>query len=779
MKTLFLFFAPLFFFIAGSAPSYAEEKPDVTIESELVSILDSFDDKKGQNPFDTSGLSQVYKASGTLIFFDNSNSIDRKPTIGRRVKTSPSHALRKTLQQARDRFFGIQKNDSAANKSNQPVFADKRKTFASDIIDENASNKKQSINLLKLEGYEGEKTVAPIPPDTVIEVPFLKHLPYFFSRIEILANGSLKVTETIERVVEPKEMNFKGIDRYFSKYYTDRTGVRHRIHLTVLEAAIDTVPVKVKILPDLNGIRIPLYSPTVLNPGTHIFSITYLFPNKIMQFKNNDENVQEPDFKELIWEITGNYWDIPITRAGAVVLFPPNAKIYSQTAMTTGPEGVGDNYRIKKDKNGDLSFALTFPLAPHEGLTALVNWSEPDSNNVPAFENGKLDRFIIEHGTTVVSLISFLFVLSYYLATLFGQKKEKKDAAKASPLQKGDLTPAVLNYALTKKIASKSLFILLLNMAAKGFLSFGEDQSGTVLLIKETDKEKGLTALEKKIAGKLFTKDRTSFAMTHANSLQLMRIMQNLQKTLTKEYKKNFTSFPHTYFWFGVLMAIIAVFSVSSMSLFPEITLLTSLASVLVMIPCAFIGAKIYTEIRTKSWKENKLHFIRLLITSLPLLICLTGLFIYYSIQTTLITALFFFALLICIAIFKALLRAPSALGTSILENIDGYKLYLSSQDDTLLSTMRNAEFKIKALYGKHLPFAVALDLDADWTRRFASFSEKENQLKPDWYKGKLPFTEDFIKNLFTKFDEAFPKKDAAKKSASPRALKSRIPNKR
>ena len=80
---------------------------------------------------------------------------------------------------------------------------------------------------------------------------------------------------------------------------------------------------------------------------------------------------------------------------------------------------------------------------------------------------------------------------------------------------------------------------------------------------------------------------------------------------------------------------------------------------------------------------------------------------------------------------------------------------------------MRNAKSKIKALYGKHLPFAVALDLDQLWTRRFIAFSEQENLLKPDWYKGKLPFTENFVEALSAEFSKAFPKENTAKKSGS------------
>ena len=244
--------------------------------------------------------------------------------------------------------------------------------------------------------------------------------------------------------------------------------------------------------------------------------------------------------------------------------------------------------------------------------------------------------------------------------------------------------------------------------------------------------------------------------------------MTVVEKSLTKEYRKKFTTFPQGYFWFGILMAVIAVVSVSSMSLFPLFTAATSLASVIILIPASFIGGKIYALFRNRSWKENKLKLFRLFIVLTPLLLCLAGLFVYYAIQTTLLSAVFFYAILLCIGVFKSLLRTSSALGESLLENIEGYKLYLSSQDDTLLSVMRNASSKIKALYSKHLPFAIALNQDKPWTNRFVSFSQKENQLKPDWYKGKLPFAENFIDALSNEFNKAFPQKKTAGNGGTP-----------
>lgn len=758
MRCFLFCFALIGTLLINCSAGIAQEDADVTIDSDLVEILDSFDKKDGEDPYAVPKLSDILEAKGTVVFFDNTNSSGKKPTLGGNVKTKQSNVLQRTLERARRRLFGSSEKQQQPEAA--PVFSDRTREpdwFAPQTTD---TIKPRFLSL----DYDGEKTVALIPPDTFIEVPYLKHIPYFFSRIEILGNGSIKVTETIERVVEPKETDFRGIERYFPKYHSDRTGKQYRTDITVLEAFVDNAPIQAKLLPDTDGIKMTLHSDDPLKPGTHLYQTTYLLSNKIAEFKNNSENAEIPDFKELIWEVTGSHWDIPVMRAGAVMIFPPESILFSQAAITSGPNGYGHNYKIRKDKENNLSFVITFPLAPYEGLTILANWAE--KNPAPMFQNGKLDRFIIEHGTAGVALIAFLFILSYYLATWLSlRKNQEKSDIKAAPLQKGDLTPAVLNYALNKKISPKSLFIILLNMASKGFLAFDEQSDGMLLLIKQTDKETGLTPLEKKVAGKLFIKESTSFALTNANVLRLKRLMSDIEKSLLKEYRKKFTVFPQTYFWFGILMAVIAAAAISSMSLFPAVTALTSAACAACLIPATVIATKTYTQMKGVSFKENKLRLLKTMLVMLLPIIVLAVLFVYYSIQTTPLTTLFFFALLICIGIFKVLLRSPSVLGNSILENMEGYKLYLSSQDDTLLNVMRNAEQKIKSLYSKHLPFAAAMGLDQLWTRRFVAFSETENQLKPDWYKGKLPFADTFVEALYTEFAKAFPQENASKRN--------------
>lgn len=750
-----LFFLTLLLISGGTVSIAAQGEGDLS--EDLNKVLKSFDGKGKKNKNRGPTREELYPAQGTLIFFDNSEALDEPVDFQQKTTSKDAGFIQRTLDRAKRRLF--QREADQQQERFVPTFV----SPSSQDTGQTATYQGRTVSHLALD-YDGEKTTTFIPPDALVEIPFLSHIPYFFSRIEIYANGSIGVTETIQRVVQPGEI-FYGINRYFSKYHTDRANNTYRTQITVLEASVNGMPIETKLLPSTFGIRLSTEGEHQMAPGVYTYVITYLFPNKVAEFKNQGG---EEDFKELVWSVTGSHWDIPITRAGAVIIFPQEAEIKAQAAFT-GSTGRRTNlYRVKKDVEGNLSFTLTYPLAQGEALRVMANWIEKDPAAVPP--ESWLDIYIAKHGTATASGIAFFFILSYYLATWITLKKEQATSAgKIKPIQKGDFSPTVLYYALKKKTDGRALMILLTSMASKGFMNIGEDNNGALLLIKKTDKDVGLDTIEKKAARFLFPKNETSFALTEANKLRLERLMQKAQSRIRKEYDQKYITLHQGYFWFGILMATLSVIFISSLSLFGITTFMTAFMCVALSVPLYFLIQPLYKTIRMTD--EDK--FWPLLLQTLVILPFLTalGLLLYfYGVQTTFLTSVLFLMTIICICVFYSLLKSPSMLGRSIMDNVEGYRLYLSAQNDTMLTALRNATQKIKALYNKHLPFAIAFDLDKSWTQRFVSFSDEQNDLKPDWYTGKLSFNEDFTEELQKQIEEALPKK--VKKSASSRSFR-------
>ena len=90
-------------------------------------------------------------------------------------------------------------------------------------------------------------------------------------------------------------------------------------------------------------------------------------------------------------------------------------------------------------------------------------------------------------------------------------------------------------------------------------------------------------------------------------------------------------------------------------------------------------------------------------------------------------------------ALFYHLLKAPTLSGRKIMDQIEGFKLYLSVAEKDRLNLLNPPE-KTPALFEKYLPYALALDVENAWSEQFAEVLAKagtETQpYSPIWYSG-------------------------------------------
>ena len=70
-------------------------------------------------------------------------------------------------------------------------------------------------------------------------------------------------------------------------------------------------------------------------------------------------------------------------------------------------------------------------------------------------------------------------------------------------------------------------------------------------------------------------------------------------------------------------------------------------------------------------------------------------------------------------ALFYHLLKAPTLSGRKIMDQIEGFKLYLSVAEKERLNLLNPPE-KTPALFEKYLPYALALNVENAWSEQFA-----------------------------------------------------------
>jgi uncharacterized membrane protein len=88
--------------------------------------------------------------------------------------------------------------------------------------------------------------------------------------------------------------------------------------------------------------------------------------------------------------------------------------------------------------------------------------------------------------------------------------------------------------------------------------------------------------------------------------------------------------------------------------------------------------------------------------------------------------------------IFYHLMKAPTLYGRWIMDQIEGFELYLSVAEKHGLD-MRNPPEKTPQLFEKFLSYAMALDVENQWGEQFADVlarAGRGSDYSPSWYTG-------------------------------------------
>jgi uncharacterized membrane protein len=98
-----------------------------------------------------------------------------------------------------------------------------------------------------------------------------------------------------------------------------------------------------------------------------------------------------------------------------------------------------------------------------------------------------------------------------------------------------------------------------------------------------------------------------------------------------------------------------------------------------------------------------------------------------------------FLSALLVNALFYQLLKAPTRLGRRIMDEAEGFRMYLAFAEKDRLDILNPPE-KTPELFEKYLPYALALGVENQWNERFAGVLEKaaeDGTYRPGWYHSR------------------------------------------
>ncbi len=185
--------------------------------------------------------------------------------------------------------------------------------------------------------------------------------------VAVQADGSLEVTERIDVQAGGRQIR-RGIYRDFPIRYRDRHGNRVVVGFEVLEVLRDGRPEPWFTESIGNGVRLNTGDDDFLPvPAGYRYTLRYRTTRQLGFFQDHDE---------LYWNAIGTGWEFPIQAGSVEVRLPqPVAPAQLQAEAYTGAQGAqGRAYVVEIPEPGIARWRLTAPLAPGEGLTIVLGF---------------------------------------------------------------------------------------------------------------------------------------------------------------------------------------------------------------------------------------------------------------------------------------------------------------------------------------------------------------------------------------------------------------------
>jgi uncharacterized membrane protein YgcG len=558
------------------------------------------------------------------------------------------------------------------------------------------------------------------------------------SDIAVAANGTLTVTETIA-VYSAGEQIHHGIYRDFPTRYIDKRGATVKVRFDVTSVTMDGHAEPYDTESISNGIRVKIGdADTEIPTGPHVFVLTYITARQIGFFDKHDE---------LYWNVTGNGWIFPIDRASATIRLPKGAKIL-KSAFYTGPQGAsGQDARAEQLSGDTIRFLTTARLGPGEGLTVAVGFAK-GAVTPPSADDLRRD-FITDNASAIVAVLGALAMIIFYSAAWWHYGRDPKRGT-IIPLfaPPAGLSPEAMRYIHKMTYDRKAFAAALINMAVKGAIKISEEHhTYTLTRTGKSVGEAGLSASEIAMSDALFDSPTDSIELKQTNHSDIQRAITALKNSLKNECEKHY--FVTNSGWFMGGLGILILTGIASALLSDQSG---PAAFMLVWLSGWSAGTAFLLHQAYNNWVSvvvgpgsRIMNFFSALFTSVFAVPFVGGLvFVLYMFGS--VMPLWASAALIASGflayVFYHLLKAPTASGAALLDQIDGFKMFLETTEKDRLE-MLNPPNVTPEVFEKFLPYAIALDCENQWSKKFAAEAEAAGRsagdnygYTPMWYAG-------------------------------------------
>lgn len=558
------------------------------------------------------------------------------------------------------------------------------------------------------------------------------------SDITINKNGSMEVVEIIKVHCEGVKIK-RGIFRDFPTKYEDKYGNNIVIKFEVIEILRGGRRERFHTESQSNGVRVYIGDSNIfLKSGDYTYTIKYKTNRQLGFFE---------DFDELYWNVTGNGWDFVIEKASVVVNLPNgiNRREIKIDGFTGYEGSVGKDYKGEVLSGSKVKLKTTRKLNSTEGFTILVQF--PKGFVYEPTTSDKVAYFFQDNIPSVIGLIGVVILIIYYsLIWLKVGKDPKKGTIIPLFEPPSNISPAAARFLTEMGYDNKVFTSAIINLAVKGFIKI-EEHNDEYFLVKMENGNGELSKDEKRLFSKLSFKMKSSpiddkeklqLELKQKNHATIQKSIKALKKSLKNSYEKTYFITNLKYFIIGLVISIV-ILIVATMYASADLTfslVWTTFWSMGVAV-LLFTVFKAWRGVVAKGKVKVGSILAALFITLFSIPFVAGEIFGLFLLATEGSPLLILVIGIIALAnvIFYHLLKAPTLLGRKLMDMIEGFKMYLSVAEVDNLANATIPE-KTTELYEKYLPFALALNVENEWSEKFADLFSEISNYSPDWYNG-------------------------------------------
>ena len=555
----------------------------------------------------------------------------------------------------------------------------------------------------------------------------------FLSDVTVNTDASLTVRESITVIAEGNEIR-RGILRDFPTIYGDRHGTRVTVGFEVVGVARNGNPEPFAVESISNGKRIRIGDKDVLlNYGQQRYEITYRTTRQLGFFT---------DFDELYWNVTGNGWTFPIEQASVIIRLPSGANIV-QPAEYTGRQGEnGKDVRVTEAAGNRYAAETTRRLEASEGFTVAVAWQK--GIVAPPTDADTWKWWIAGNGGLIALALSLLASAVFYL---YAWNRVGRDPPKGTIIPiftpPPGLGPAGARYVTKQGMDDRGFAAAMVSLAVKGRLRIKDDDSGFSITRLNSAVREGtpLTKAEQALYAAL-PSGTTALKQTNHQSVRAAR--RALEKALANEYEGTVFLRNLGWFWKGAAVSIAGL--VLSAFMLPAEDAIAGVFAVVwagiwwgVILGIGWASIKGLINNRGIMAKFGSILALLFMIPFVGAGLVGPVMFLAGASSPRLSMLVGTAALLgLMNVVFFYLLRAPTEPGRKLLDQIDGFRMYLATAEEDRLNVLHPPE-KTPELFERYLPYALALDCENEWNAKFATVlaaAAAAGAAAPLWYSG-------------------------------------------